>query len=111
MNEIIIFILGSLTALFLGGMVYPFIGVLKMQKNIKRLNHNERSLNDFLDKEFLQIQSRISDETRHTNNELDELRKSINHRISEENKYTDSQIDELRKYIDSRIDKALNQQK
>lgn len=96
MNEIIIFILGILFALFLIGIVYTFIGVVKITKKYKDQENYLENLQRFLDESF-----KMSD---------DKIIESVNDVRSEFERIYD-EIDGTKRYIDSRIDKLSNTQK
>ena len=97
MTTLTTFILGTLSGLFLIGIVYVFIGVLTMQKEIKKLKDNDRRIDDQINLMDNEIASRI--------NRRDDL---INQRIDEVISKTQLAFDESHSYIDKRIDKTID---
>lgn len=95
--ETLIFVLGSLSGLFLIGMVYSFIGVLKMSKQNKdqqdQINQLYRMIDETSDRTWRDMDQKFKEHETHS----DYLVKEINQRT-----------DELNRYIDSRIDKAVD---
>jgi chromosome segregation ATPase len=124
--ETLNFVLGALSGLFLVGIVYAFIGVLKMSKQIKDLKEEVQSINQSLsethrtidektdtlwtevDSRFTHTHRLIDDSERDLNQELDrrfeEIQRHSDYLATEIN----SKIDETTKYIDSRIDKTID---
>jgi len=120
MNALTFFTLGVLSTLFLAKIMYTFIGVLRVQRKVKKLESNLNSLDEFTDKQILNLEDRLLKTIKSFEefNDKEFLRtceiaeKNFNlldDRISLEVQNLYREIEELRKYIDSRIDKTLNQ--
>jgi len=109
------FVLGALCGLFLLGMVYAFIGVLKAQKEIKNLKHEYRYVKDQMDKMHNDIYHMISNEIREVNDRIAEFRRDVDNMNEEthtimgaNNSEVHGRIDEASRYIDSRLDKTID---
>jgi tRNA A37 N6-isopentenylltransferase MiaA len=79
------------------GIVYTFIGVLTMQKEIKKLKADYRFLKDQMNLMDNEIAQRI--------NRRDDL---LNQRIDEVISNTQAEFAESHSYIDKRIDKTID---
>lgn len=97
MTTLTTFILGTLSGLFTMGIVYTFIGVLTMRKEIKKLKDDYRFLRDQMNLMDNEITQRI--------NRREDL---LNQRIDEVISNTANDVDETHKYIDKRIDKTID---
>lgn len=103
METTITFVLGALCGLFLLGMVYAFIGVLKTQKEIKNLKHDYRYVKDqmgMMDNSIRNI-IRKNDESAH--NRIEEILRDLD-KINEQ---THLIIGENAKEVHGRIDEIL----
>jgi hypothetical protein len=125
METLLTFVLGALCGLFLIGMVYAFIGVLKMQKEIKKLQSDIRHYSSKLNTVDHEIHARITkvderahrriDETqRDRDDQIVDFRREVDNRFEEtyrlmgaNNSEAHQRADEAFRYIDSRIDKAV----
>jgi hypothetical protein len=111
----ITFVLGALSGLFLLGMVYAFIGVLKTQKEIKNLKHDYRYVKDQMNMMHDDLQRTLSNEIRDVNDRIADVRRELDN-INEQthtimganNSDVHCRIDEVSRYIDSRLDKTID---
>ena len=130
METTITFVLGALCGLFLLGMVYAFIGVLKMQKQIK--NHEteisniytslktnikdvhkladnlERELTNSIDEILRDLEQQRQDDVRRSNDDYQNLRKLLD----DTNRYVDKRVDHCNatttQYIDKKIENTVD---
>ena len=111
METTITFVLGALCGLFLLGMVYAFIGVLKMQKQIK----NQRSEFDHLQKQVYDLNEKthliISESAKEVHSRLDEILRDLDQQRQDEVRRSNEDYQGLRKllddtnrYVDKRVD-------
>ena len=123
--ETINFVLGALSGLFLVGILYAFIGVLKMSKRIKDLQEEIQSINRDLgdthrtvdqknDNLWNELDQRINDVNRIIENREQDLLQDIEKNFEDVRRHSDYLADEVNrkqeevtKYIDSRIDKTI----
>lgn len=124
--ETLNFVLGALSGLFLVGIVYAFIGVLKMSKRIKNLQEEIQSINRELgethhtideknDSLWNELDRRIDDVNRVIENRERDLLQDIEKNFEDIRRHSDYLTDEVNKkqeeatkYIDSRIDKTID---
>ena len=85
----ITFILGALAAIAVGVTVWLVIGIIKMAKQVKRLEEQKQQL-------WLEIQGRCDSIERMQNQIINELTGRIDSSIS----YTDSRMDKLVNHIE-----------
>jgi len=130
METTITFVLGALCGLFLLGMVYAFIGVLKMQKQIKiqhaefdhlhkqlnniaddthrRITTNEERAHQRMDEMLRDLEQARQDEVRRSNDDYSNLRKLID----DLNRYVDKRVDNSTtttvQYIDKKIENTVD---
>ena len=130
METTITFVLGALCGLFLLGIVYAFIGVLKMQKQIKNqqqdFNHlqqqvdylneqthliiseNAKEVHGRLDEILRDLEQQRQDEVRRSNEDYQGLRKLLD----DTNRYVDKRVDHCngisREYIDKKIENTVD---
>lgn len=113
--ETLTFVLGALSGLFLIGMVYTFIGVLKMSTQIKNQREEietlHRRIDEVQDKSWLDLEKQSEENERQMNH----LANEINHRSEDHERNIDKlaeeinhKSDETHRYIDSRLDKAID---
>lgn len=113
METTITFVLGALCGLFLLGMVYAFIGVLKTQKEIKNLKHDYRYVKDqmgMMDNSIRNI-IRKNDESAH--NRIEEILRDLEQQRQDEVRRSNDDYQNLRKmlddtnrYVDKRVDNS-----
>lgn len=124
--ETINFVLGALSGLFLVGIVYAFVGVLKMSKQIKNLQEEIQSINKDLgdthrtidvknDNLWNELDQRINDVNHVIDNKERDLLQDIEKNFEDLRRHSDYLADEVNrkqeevtKYIDSRIDKTID---
>lgn len=113
METIITLVLGALGGLFLLGMVYAFIGVLKMQKKIKvqhyEFDHLHKQLNNIAD----ETHRRITANEERAHQRMDEMLRELEQQRQEEvrRSHDDYQnirkmLDDTNRYVDKRVDNA-----
>ena len=124
--ETLNFVLGALSGLFLVGIVYAFIGVLKMSKQIKDLKEEIQSINQNLSETHKAIDEKtdtlwreVDSRFTHTHRLIDDSERDLNQelerRIEEIQRHSDylateinNKTDELNRYVDSRLDKTVD---
>jgi hypothetical protein len=111
----ITFVLGALSGLFLLGMVYAFIGVLKIQKEIKSINGDLRHLNKQINTIDHEIHRRITTIEEQAHRRMDEILRDLELQREKDKREDEAdyanfhqRIDELTRYIDKRFDKAVD---
>lgn len=113
METTITFVLGALCGLFLLGMVYAFIGVLKMQKKIKvqhyEFDHLHKQLNNIAD----ETHRRITTNEERAHQRMDEMLRDLEQQRQEGIRRSNDDYQNLRKllddtnrYVDKRVDNA-----
>ena len=103
METISPFFLGALSGLFLTGIIYAFIGVLKITKSVRLLKDEVKTLNKIIEENI-----RYFDERCNVN--YNDIEKSTSELLAETGKVRDELADEVNKthqYIDSRLDKSI----
>lgn len=124
--ETLNFVLGALSGLFLVGIVYAFIGVLKMSKQIKDLKEEIQSINQGLgdthravdekndslwneiDRRFDELHRSLDSRERDLTQDLDRRFEQIHHHSDYLANEVNRKHDETIKYTDSRIDKTID---
>jgi seryl-tRNA synthetase len=99
----ITFVLGALSGLFLLGMVYAFVGVLKIQKEIKNIQGDLRHLNKQINTMDHEIHRRITTIEEQAHRRMDEMLRDLD-KINEQ---THLIIGENAKEVHGRIDEIL----
>ena len=109
--ETLAFVLGSLSGLFLIGMVYSFLGVLKMSKRIKdlqdQLNDICREMDKISDNVWRDMDKRFTEHENHS----DYLVNEINRKTDELNRYIDSRLDKTVDVLCTRMDAVMDEHK
>lgn len=103
MEAILTFVLGALSGLFLVGIVYTFIGVLKITKSVKFLKTEIQNIHDKMESNNRHIDERFNSVHNNMCENYDDLYKFNNatrHEIAGE-------IKGMSQYIDSRLDKTI----
>ena len=114
--ETLIFVLGTLSGLFLIGMVYAFVGVLKMSKQIKELQNEVHTIHKRIDETYdslwRQMDTRFHDYEKHSDYLSDQINRkeeAIHQRIADLNSYVDSRIDKTVDALCVRMDVAIDE--
>jgi hypothetical protein len=102
--ETLIFVLGTLSGLFLIGMVYAFVGVLKTSKQIVELQNEVQAIITDMDSRFREYESHAD----YLANEINQKEDRINLRINKDFDQSMLRMDEISRYIDSRLDKTVD---
>jgi biopolymer transport protein ExbB/TolQ len=95
--ETLIFVLGALSGLLLIVMVYAFVGVLKMQKEVKSLTLTI----DCLQRDNQDLENRMYAQFEKGEREIQKELQSISADVREITQ-------DLQRYIDSRLDKTID---
>ena len=95
--ETLIFVLGALSGLLLLVMVYAFIGVLKMQKEVKSLNLTI----DCLQRDNHNLENRFYEQFEKGEREMQKELQCINTDVREITQ-------DIQRYVDSRLDKTID---
>ena len=113
METTITFVLGALCGLFLLGMVYAFIGVLKIQKQIKSIQGDIRHLNKQMNTMDHEIHRRITTIEERAHQRMDEILRDLEQVRQDEVRRSNDDYQNLRKmlddtnrYVDKRVDNA-----
>jgi len=113
--ETLIFVLGTLSGLFLIGMVYAFVGVLKMSKQTKELQKEveaiHRRIDETHDNIWRDMDIRFNEHEKRSDYLTDQLNRHHEHlilKIDNSVKQVNSRIDEVTRYVDSRLDKTVD---
>ena len=113
METTITFVLGALCGLFLLGMVYAFIGVLKTQKEIKNLKHDYRYVKDQMGMMDNSIRNIICKNDENVHNRIEELLRDLEQQRQDEVRRSNDDYQNLRKllddtnrYVDKRVDNS-----
>jgi hypothetical protein len=113
--ETLIFVLGTLSGLFLIGMVYAFVGVLKMSKQIKELQEEVHSIHRRIDETgdslWRDMDTRFKEHEKHSDYLTNQINRNHEHlilKIGDVCSGLDTRIDDANRYIDSRIDKTVD---
>jgi uncharacterized membrane-anchored protein YhcB (DUF1043 family) len=114
MEALLTFVLGILSGLFLLGIIYAFYGVLKTQRELKKLketlNYYEGKLKDQevrLTKYREDLRRDMADLISDVRRQIDNRTEDLDKIIGSNNADTHQRIDEVNRYIDSRIDKTV----
>jgi septal ring factor EnvC (AmiA/AmiB activator) len=116
--ETLIFVLGTLSGLFLIGMVYAFVGVLKMSKQIKELQEEVHSIHRRIDETgdslWRDMDTRFKEHEKHSDYIADQINRKeevVHQRIADLNSYVDSRIDKTVDALCLRIDVTMDEHK
>ncbi len=109
--ETLIFVLGTLSGLLLIAMVYAFVGVLKMQKEVKNLTitidylqRDNHELENRMWSQFEKIEREVQNETQCLRTDFREINQDLQ-------RYVDSRFDKTIDAMSSKIDAAIENNK
>ena len=115
METALTFTLGILSGLFLIGMVYTFLGLLKMQKEHKKLLETINYLDGNIKSQEGRLNTYRENIHRDTSDMFSDIRREMDNRHEElsivmgsNNSEAHRRMDEIHRYIDSRIDKTVD---
>jgi hypothetical protein len=112
MEALLTFVLGILSGLFLLGIFYAFYGVLKTQRELKKLKETLNYYEGKLKDQEVRLQTYRERSQRDMSETVADLRRDFDNRFEENDRIAGSnnadvhqRIDETHRYIDSRISK------
>jgi len=101
MENLTIFVLGAISALGLFGLGYAIIGVLKMNKQIKK---TDKQISELTTDIFQRVDNLESEINRQISDEISSLHSEIN-KLSEN---LEREVSEVYRKMDSRFDKTID---